>query len=73
MEYIHGISNLEEVPVDILLTEAEFKRAAERAMKHPDQVRSCGGGQCWPVDAPKRKCSLLKWVMGKCCDCGECE
>ncbi len=73
MKYIHGVTDLENVPVDILLTEAEFKKAAERALKNPDQIRSCGEGQCWPVDTPKKKCGLLKWVMGRCCECGECE
>ena len=73
MEYIYGVSKLEGVPVDILLTEKEFKKAAERAIKNPEQVISCGGGRCWPIDTPQKKCSILKWVMGKCCECGECE
>jgi len=69
-EYIHTCVNLEGNTVDLLLTETEFKRASSRAIKNPEHVPICG--QCWKADAPKTKCTLLNWLMGECCECGEC-
>lgn len=71
--YYHTKLKLEDVPVDLVLTEAEVKKAAARALKNPDMIIPCGDDSCWPVDTPKKKCGLLKWIMGKCCDCTTCD
>ena len=70
-EYLHTCIKVDGVPVDLLLTETEVKKTAQRAMKHLDEVPSCN--QCWPVECKKTKCSLLKWIMGRCCECGDCD
>ncbi len=71
-DYHHGKINLEGVSVDLILTETEVKKAAERAINNPDKV-PYDNGACWPIDTPKKKCGLLKWIMGKCCDCTTCD
>ena len=70
--YHHTKIELDGVPVDLVLTESEVKKTAARALKNPDMI-PMGKGSCWPIDAPKKKCSLLKWIMGKCCDCTTCD
>ena len=71
-DYHHGKINLEGVSVDLILTEAEAKKAAERAINNPGKI-PYDSGSCWPIDTPKKKCGLLKWIMGKCCDCTTCD
>jgi hypothetical protein len=72
MNHYHSRVEVDGVPVDILLTETEIKSASERALNNPEQC-CFGDGCCWPIDCPQTKCSLLKWIMGKCCECGECD
>jgi len=72
-KYYHAFVKVDEVPIDILLTEAEIKKATTRALKNPEDVPYCEGAGCWPIDCPQSKCSLLQWIMGKCCECGECD
>ena len=72
MDYYHTKLEVDGVPVDLLLTEGEVKKASERALKYPEKV-SWNENTCWPVECRDTKCSLLKWIMGKCCECGECE
>ena len=71
MKYIHGVTDLENVPVDILLTEAEFKKAAERALKNPEDIpvneRTCG--KSWPCEDRETRCGFWKRVLGQCCEC----
>jgi hypothetical protein len=71
-DYYHTKLDLEGVPVDLLLTETEVKKTAARALKNPDMV-PLTNNSCWPIDTPKKKCGLLKWIMGKCCDCTTCD
>ena len=67
-DYYHTTVNLAEVDVDLLLTESEIKRASQRAIKRPDDI-PISQGKAWPVDCPTKKCSLLRWIMGRCCEC----
>ena len=67
-DYFHTTVDLAEVEVDLLLTESEIKRASQRAIKNPDDI-PLSGGKSWPVDCPTKKCSILKWIMGRCCEC----
>ena len=70
--YYHTQLKLEDVPVDLLLTETEVKKAAERALKNPDKIPMDNSGTGWPINCPQKKCGLLQWIMGKCCECGPC-
>ena len=72
MDYYHTKLEVDGVPVDLLLTEGEVKKSSERALKNPDKVAR-NENSCWPVDCANTKCGLLKWIMGKCCECGDCE
>ena len=70
-DYYHTQLKLEDVPVDLLLTETEVKKAAERALKNPKKVPT-DASAAWPISCPQKKCGLLQWIMGKCCECGPC-
>ncbi len=67
-EYHHTKISVDNVPVDLLLTEDEVKEAAERAIVEAEHVPS-NTNSAWPVECRNTKCGLLKWIMGKCCDC----
>jgi hypothetical protein len=67
-EYYHTKINVDDVPVDLLLTEEQVKNAAERAIVEAEHVPS-DANSCWPIQCKTTKCGLLKWLMGKCCDC----
>ena len=69
-EYHHTKITVDNVPVDLLLTEDEVKQAAERAIVEAEHVPS-DSQSCWPIECKRTKCNLLKWIMGKCCECGE--
>lgn len=70
-EYVHTCIEVDGVSVDLLLTETEIKKTAQRALKNPTEIPSCN--QCWPISCKNTKCSLLKWIMGRCCECGDCD
>ena len=70
-DYLHTCIEVDGVPVDLLLTENEVKKTAQRALKNPDDVPICN--QCWNIESRKTTCGLLKWIMGRCCECGECD
>jgi len=70
--YYHTKLKLEDVPEDLLLTEAEIKKSAERALKNPSKIPVDDSAACWPINCPQKKCGLLQWIMGKCCECGPC-
>ena len=71
-DYHHGKIKLEGVTVDLMLTETEVKKAAERALKNPDKIPVGDSASSWPINCPQKKCGLLQWIMGKCCECGPC-
>ena len=71
MDYHHAQIKLEGVFVDLILTETEVKRGATRALKNPKTVPNTNSS--WPIDCPQKKCGLLKWIMGKCCECVTCD
>tara|TARA_Y100001963_G_scaffold146476_1_gene221480 strand:- start:497 stop:721 length:225 start_codon:yes stop_codon:yes gene_type:complete len=71
-DHHHIQIELEGVPVDLLLTDTEVKIAAARAIDMPQFISSTDSAGCWPIDTPKKKCGILKWIMGRCCDCNTC-
>ena len=71
-EYHHTQMLIDGVPVDLILTETEVKKTAERAIKNPDKV-PVNNKSAWPINCPQKKCGLLKWIMGKCCECVACD
>jgi len=72
-KYYHSCVRVDKVPVDVLLTEEEVKKATTRALKNPEDIPCGDSARCWPIDCRDSKCSLLQWIMGKCCECGECD
>ena len=72
-EYKAGRKPLRLNRGDVLLTEEEVKKTTTRALKNPEDIPCGDGAGCWPVDCRDSKCSLLQWIMGKCCECGECD
>ena len=73
-DYLHTCVKVDGVPVDLLLTEDQVKVASEAAIEPENQKYvKLDEGSCWPVTARDSKCSLLQWIMGKCCECGECD
>jgi hypothetical protein len=69
--YRHATILVDGVSVDILLDEEEIKTTSKRALKYSDYIPN--QNQCWPIGCKNTKCSLLKWIMGRCCECGDCE
>ncbi len=69
--YRHTTILVDDAFVDILLSDEEIKTSAARALKYSEHIPT--QNQCWPIGCKDTKCSLLKWIMGKCCECGECE
>lgn len=69
--YRHAIVMVDDVPIDILLTDEEIKTTSKRAIEFSDYIPN--NNQCWPIGCQKTKCGLLKWIMGKCCECGKCD
>jgi hypothetical protein len=67
-EYYHSQTKVGGENIDLLLTENEVKKTAERALKNPDKV-PMETNNSWSINCPTKKCSLLKWIMGRCCDC----
>ena len=74
MNYYYGRVMIDSVPVPIMLTEKEAEKASSRAIdKSSDIPESAVDGICWDIDnCKKTKCGLLKRIMGRCCECGEC-
>ena len=71
-DHHHIKITLDGVPVDLLMTDTEVKIAAARAIDMPEFVDPNTQPSCWPIDTPKRKCGILKWIMGRCCACNTC-
>ncbi len=69
--YRHTTILVDGVPIDILLSDEEIKTSSERAMKYAEYIPN--QNQCWPIGCKSTKCGLLKWIMGRCCECGDCE
>jgi|APSaa5957512535_1039671.scaffolds.fasta_scaffold116367_3 hypothetical protein len=71
MNYYYGKVVIDGVSVTVMLTEKETQKTSERAMDNIEKVPSeITEGDCWDVECCRTtKCSLLKRIMGKCCDC----
>jgi len=74
MDYYYGKVMIDGVSVPVILTEKEAERASKRVIVRSDTIpEDTVVGICWDIDCCRQtKCGLLKRIMGKCCECGEC-
>jgi len=73
-EHYYGKVIIDGQPVSVMLTKSETETTSQRAL---DNINSLPlfewKGDCWEIDCCNNtKCGLLKRIMGKCCECGDC-